>query len=186
MNVEKLVRMLQWCLPLALTAVWSGAPLVAQEKPSTLLLRRTAEVGVQFSDTGDFPPTPLAPPMALKSEKTALQLSLWGTLIPVSVGTALLVGMGNEESGPESGASAFPPLILLTTGYLFGPSLGYFYGGRPGRAWTGVGIRVVGTGAIIAAIAASWDNPDAGGAEAAALFGLGLIAISPHLRHRHR
>ena len=47
--------------------------------------------------------------------------------------------------------------VSFTGGIAAGPSLGYFAIGRPGRAWTGVGLRVLGFGAALGAIGASWN-----------------------------
>jgi uncharacterized membrane protein len=67
-------------------------------------------------DTAPAPATP-----KLKSEALAFRLSLYGTLIPLTIG---LLGVR-----------------LAFLGCLIGPSLGYFYGGLPGRALPGIGIR---------------------------------------------
>ena len=63
--------------------------------------------------------------LGLKSERSAFQQSLYGTIIPI------------------------PTLILTVPGIWFGPSLGYFYAGRSGRAWAGMGVRTLALGCMI-------------------------------------
>jgi len=81
--------------------------------------------------------------LEFKSEATALKWSLLGTLIPISAGAVVALTSDGKQS-PEV------PLILSTTGVTFGPSLGYFYGGRSSRGAQGILIRV-GTEALIGA-----------------------------------
>lgn len=70
----------------------------------------------------------------IKSENTALNYSLLLTLVPTAT------------------------LVLAAPGLIIGPSTGYFYAGMPGRAWTGIGIRVVGIGGMISSFAiCGWD-----------------------------
>jgi len=47
--------------------------------------------------------------------------------------------------------------MAFTGGLVVGPSLGYFYAGQRGRAWRGLGLRILGYGALFGAVAASWD-----------------------------
>jgi len=69
----------------------------------------------------------------LKSENKAFNLSLWSTLIPTIT------------------------IVASPLGLIAGPSMGYFYGGAPGRGWLGIGIRTAGVGGMIVSFAASWD-----------------------------
>lgn len=96
---------------------------------------------------------PARAPAQLPSESAAFGRSLWGTIVPVSVG--LVIGAGNEgpNGNAETGALGF---LAFTGGLVVGPSLGYFYAGERGRAWRGLGLRVLGFGALIGAAAASW------------------------------
>lgn len=91
------------------------------------------------------------------SESVAFGRSLLGTLIPVGVGWALMASDYNETGLDENTTAGTVGLLSFTGGLLVGPALGYFYAGESGRAWTGVGLRALGFGAIIAAAAASWD-----------------------------
>jgi hypothetical protein len=51
-----------------------------------------------------------------------------------------------------------PTIVLTLPGIIVGPSLGYFYGGMPGRAWTGIGLRVVGVGGVVSSfVICGWD-----------------------------
>ena len=87
------------------------------------------------------------------SPSGAAAWSGWGTLLPVGAGVALMAAAGN---GPDPSASLTGAGVLLFTGGIaVGPSLGYFAIGRPRRAWTGVGLRVLGFGAAMGAIGAS-------------------------------
>lgn len=63
----------------------------------------------------------------IKSENTALLYSGLGTLTPVGLGLAV------------SDGSVFK---VAATGIIVGPSLGYFYGGEPGRGLRGITIRL--------------------------------------------
>lgn len=71
-----------------------------------------------------------------KSESTALQWSLFGTLVPLAAG----VGLAAAVSGPDE--NPVPPLVLMGSGLIIGPSLGYFYGGRSNRGMQGIAIRL--------------------------------------------
>ncbi len=88
------------------------------------------------------------------SESAALGRSLWGTIVPIGVGWAILA----SSNGPDqNGATAAVGGLSFTGGLVVGPSLGYFYAGQSGRAWRGIGLRVLGLGTLIGAAAASWD-----------------------------
>jgi hypothetical protein len=73
-------------------------------------------------------------PVKEKSELFALALSALGTAVPISI---YLFG-GDWRT--------------LAYGGIFGPSLGYFYGGLPGRAFVCMGLRTLGVGAAFAAL----------------------------------
>lgn len=69
-----------------------------------------------------------------KSPSTAFKYSLWGTIAPL------------------------PTLVLTLPAIIVGPSLGYFYGGKPGRAWLGIGLRTAGLGGMVSSFAiCGWD-----------------------------
>jgi hypothetical protein len=67
-----------------------------------------------------------------KSEEAALRYSLFGTLLPL--GTGAIMGAAGEFGGSE--------IVIMGTGLVVGPSLGYFYGGCPGRGVAGIGTRI--------------------------------------------
>lgn len=70
----------------------------------------------------------------VKSEQKALNYSLLGTLLPL------------------------PTVILAVPGLWFGPSFGYFYADRLGRAWAGIGIRTLAIGGMISSFGiCGWD-----------------------------
>ncbi len=56
----------------------------------------------------------------LKTESHAFKESFWGTVGPL------------------------PTIAFAVPSLVFGPSLGYFYAEKPGRAWAGIGIRMLG------------------------------------------
>lgn len=115
---------------LVATFLLCGASLSAQEK--TILLLSYAQTTV--ADTASPNPAPNQKNPLLKSENKAFNLSLWCTVLP----TLTLIG------------SPF--------GLIAGPSIGYFYGGVPGRGWFGIGIRTVGVGGMISSFAiCGWD-----------------------------
>src|SRR5690349_22667086 len=105
----------------------------------------------------------------MKSENTALMLSLAGTVVPAAVSAP--AAFGDEEN--VGAAWVFLGALLL------GPSVGHFYSDRPGRALAGIGIRGVAMVGLGGAIAASWDseNSDAD-ALAVASLGLGAACIA--------
>jgi len=122
----------------------------------------------------------------LKSEDTALWLSLSSTLLPVAAGAAMLAVSDDGSSLGTVGA------LLFGTGLYFGPAVGYWYGGAGGRGWKSVGIRF-GTGFLtslgVLAICGGndgencnfFDSGDEGAVAAAsilALAGMGAIAFS--------
>lgn len=110
------------------------------------------------------------PAFTPKSPDLAVGLSLLGTVVP----TAL--ALQNRNGG---GAG-----WLMFYGMFFGPSTGYFYAGRTGRAFGGAGTRL-GFGALAAlGITAScggdvlWGCKDEKTANAVAVVGLALIGLS--------
>ena len=105
----------------------------------------------------------------LMSEGTATQLSVFGTLIPIGLGAFIASSRHGREyqhqyssewyGGPRTvtiheGPDQTVPVLLISSGIIIGPSLGYFYAGRPGRAFAGMGLRTaIGFGALIGAFA---------------------------------
>ncbi len=72
--------------------------------------------------------------IGLKSPERAFRHSALGTFVPL------------------------PTLILTVPGLIVGPSLGYFHAGMPGRAWSGIGLRVLGIGGMVSSFAiCGWD-----------------------------
>ena len=83
-----------------------------------------------------------------KSGKTALLLSLLGTAVPVAASAPFIW----ETSGTSlAEASA----VVCVGAILVGPSLGHFYAARPGRAFAGIGIRVLASAGVVLAGLAS-------------------------------
>lgn len=93
-----------------------------------------------------------------KSESTALSLSAFGTGLPL--GAAPFVGGGASVG-------------IVLGGAVFGPSLGHFYAGRPGRALLGIGIRSAAVVALAVAIGNAWENEGSG----ATALGIGSLIV---------
>lgn len=99
------------------------------------------------------------------SEKTATRLSAFATIVPAGLGLIVAlsqkgedyrvtVGMYGESEIVHRSPNRFAPFLLISSGVVLGPSLGYFYAGRPGRAFAGMGIRTaIGFGTLIGAFA---------------------------------
>ncbi len=110
-------------------------------------------VGSTFTLAADT----IQPPF--KSPSRAFTYSLVGTLAPL------------------------PTLVLTLPAIIVGPSLGYFYGGMPGRAWLGIGLRTAGMGGMVLSfVICGWDcGPGDSGydiAWATFLAGGGLTVVS--------
>jgi hypothetical protein len=111
------------------------------------------------------------------SPGSASTYSLLGTLIPGALCAASLVMAGSEENSGEDNTEA----IMFMTGFVglwFGPGIGYLYAHHPWGFWRGALIRIGGTGAMIASIAVSWDDPDASGGWGLFLGGAAIIVGS--------
>ncbi len=93
-----------------------------------------------------------------KSETTALSLSLFGTGLPFA-------------AAPLAGGGTGAGIVL--GGAVFGPSLGHFYAGRPGRALLGIGIRSASVVALAVAIGNAWEHESGG----AAALGIGSVIV---------
>lgn len=110
----------------------------------------------------------------LKSEDTALWLSLGSTLLPVAAGAVMIAASDDDSSLNTVGA------LLASSGLYFGPAVGYWYGGASGRAWKGVGIRL-GTG-IVAGLAITMictsGNCDILDDDSGAMAGASLVALA--------
>lgn len=93
----------------------------------------------------------------MKSETTALLLSLLGTVVPMAMSAPFVHG-GSSEEGSDTADFVFLGALVL------GPSLGHFYAGRPLRALAGIGVRTACLFATAAGLALSWDSESTGGA----------------------
>ena len=120
------------------------------------------------------------------SESKATALSALGTVIPTGLGLILASAQsgGGDQYGYHDGESQAAPALLIFSGIYVGPSLGYFYAGRPGRAFAGIGFRTaIGFGALIGAFATcGWNCGEGDGAYNAAwgimIIGGALVAGS--------
>lgn len=86
---------------------------------------------------------PTGRPSDRKSPALAEGLSIGGTVTPMLVPFVL---------GPRIGGPVFSPgrrlvigVVSVGSGLTFGPALGHFYAGNGARAWTGIGLRAVGS-----------------------------------------
>jgi hypothetical protein len=158
-------------LVLAGLAVVSG--LAAAETAGSFLREGSAVVSPGSADE----PTP-----SIKSGRTALLWSLFGTMVPVVTSSLYR----NDENANLTGA-------VLAGGLIIGPSLGHFYSARPGPALVGIGIRTL-TGAAVAAAAVELaDDGNDYDLEVLGVVGLIVgtaslvwdIASAPHSAHVH-
>lgn len=107
-----------------------------------------------------------------KSPGTATGLAVGGLLVPAAFITLLATSDGSGGGGEAATA------LFMFGGTIFGPGLGHAYAGDSGRFWKGAGLRTLAWGGFIAALAASWDNPDASGAGAVAVGSMALYLVS--------
>lgn len=77
------------------------------------------------------------------SKPAALTLSLAGTLAPIAAGAVFWASQGDEglAGGYRRGPERVAPAMIMASGVVLGPALGYWYGGRVGRGFLGVGLR---------------------------------------------
>jgi hypothetical protein len=76
------------------------------------------------------------------SENTAFHISLWSTVVPVAAGAAYWMTQTNPDpTDPFGGPVRAGPSMIMASGLVFGPMLGYSAAGLSGRGWKGVGIR---------------------------------------------
>jgi len=154
MKTPGVLRIIRFCFTVSVVAGWGGESPTAQEKPKTLLLWQNGGIGQkeQLLDSTLSAQSKILPEP--KSEGTALALSLAGTLVPIAVGMAILAqhGFGSSQltryyaSGQvlyhyEERPKVAVPFALIAGGAIFGPSLGYLYGGQGEHALTGAAIR---------------------------------------------
>jgi hypothetical protein len=114
------------------------------------------------------------PKEEFRSPGTATGMSVAGFLVPI--GLTVLLSTGDSGAGGESPSAVLGLTIL--TGSIFGPGLGHVYAGETGRFWKGAGLRTLSWGGFIAAMAMSWDNPNAEGASGIAFGSIGLYLVS--------
>lgn len=84
----------------------------------------------------------------LPSPSRATKLSLIATALPVAAGIVLHKDESEGSSNDIAG-------VLVISGVIIGPSVGYFYGGCAGRGGVGIAIRtgvVIGTVVALAAV----------------------------------
>jgi len=122
----------------------------------------------------------------LKSENTALKYSAASTVVPIAAGVLWWsldspekVNYFDHYGGYIGSYHKEPdrtvPLLLISTGIMVGPSIGYFYGGRATRGMTGLCIRA-GTAVLTAIVADAVANnqPDVFLAETFAGYAVGI------------
>jgi len=108
----------------------------------------------------------------IKSGKTALLTSLLGTAVPIAASAPFIW----EKSGTSlAKASA----VVGTGAILLGPSLGHFYAERPGRAFAGIGIRALGSAAVVVgSLGGITEAGSTSGQEALAVIGCIVVGAS--------
>ena len=141
MKTRRTLKAIYFSFPVIVATV-GNALLYAQERVNTLTGFQNGWIGYGVPHESHSSSLDESRNLKLKSENTALALSLGGTLIPMGVGTALVLAATDANSIKSEG-SYLAGNILFASGLYFGPSLGYFYGGRSDRAWKGIGVRFV-------------------------------------------
>ena len=110
------------------------------------------------------------------SAEAAYKTSLWGTVLPVAAGAAILIAQGGGDHD-RTGAE-----LLLWGGSLFGPALGYTETGLGGRALQGIGIRagieLLTLAAAVGVCGMNCNDNQETGANIVLLGGLSLVTIS--------
>jgi len=159
-------------LVLVSTSLWNSKPILAEQNSNLWLTEKfSLESHVNYKTQDSLNQAQLSANLNQKSENAALALSALGTLIPI--------GLGLAATGASEGPEGSPlPGIMILSGVLVGPSLGYFYGGLPWRGLASMGLRLGGTVAVGAAIAISWNDADNSSAEMLAWSGAALLVGS--------
>lgn len=146
MKKRKKFEAARLCFPVILLIFCAATSLGAQEKPKSPLPKQENERFLANPGSAVlFPGFEQTLPKR-KSEKTALVLSLAGTLVPIAAGTSAWAKHGFKRdqlgryyaSGPvlfyyRGPSTPIAPFGLIASGAIFGPSLGYLYGGLPER-----------------------------------------------------
>lgn len=159
------------CLVLCLVPGLRGTTLAQEpERPGP----RLTEYDVAAEPDTDAPGPASAD---LKSESTALTLSLASTLAPLALGIALIAADGDDY---DSGSTGEIGAVLAGSALYFGPAVGYWYGGAAGRGWKGVGIRfAVGAATTLGALAiCGGDRCSIWGDDDGATAGAGLLLLA--------
>ena len=125
------------------------------------------------------------------SEQTAYRMSLLGTIVPIVAGAGILVAQGGGSDDRTA------PALLITSGLIVGPFLGYGAAGMGGRGLRGIGVRAgLSLATIMASIAICGMDCTNGQtkydtANLVAIGGVGLVAVAAaydvsRLRHNMR
>ena len=97
--------------------------------------RADSTLGSAGSDVEELP--------GIKSERSALLLSVLGTATAAACAPLVFESSGSDAAG-----------FVLVGALILGPSLGHFYAERPGPAFAGIGIRLLaGAGVALGALA---------------------------------
>lgn len=91
-----------------------------------------------------------------KSQKTALRLSLGGTLIPVVAGGVIFFGFAKRFENWDDGKSILA-VSIAGSGIIFGPAFGHIYA-HQGRRYLLKGFLLRGLPVGLLAAAAAWAN----------------------------
>ncbi|MCI0330504.1 MAG: hypothetical protein L0196_06070 [candidate division Zixibacteria bacterium] len=126
-----------------------GVSLTQKEETAVLFYG-----GVRLGSLGALWPQPNS------LENKAALLSILGTAVPSAIGGAYaLVCRGSGSCALDE---HWPIVVVAAgSGILFGPSLGYFYGGRPGRGLGGIGVRLAIAGGAAAVAGIIWSGSSA-------------------------
>lgn len=157
----KSITNLFWCVALSLLSANSlvTCPAVAQgQQPVVLSVERFMLGGVRHAWQTDS----LSAIQGLPSPSKAVSLSLASTMLPIVAGFVVWAAQkpehivehydGNATWEYDKDPDRTLPLVLIATGVMFGPSVGYVYGDCGNRGGAGILIRgIVGTATITTA-----------------------------------
>lgn len=123
--------------------------------------------GAVLLATGSAAAQDSAPPFRPRSERVAFTASLLSTVLPAALALQM-------HSHPEAQG------WLLAYATFLGPSAGYFYAGKPGRAFTGLGLRLgITVAAVVGAYATcGWTCTGNSASDTILYIGIGALAAS--------
>ena len=177
---------------LVLIATAAGPARAAAQRSPTLGRGCVSGGSIGIGACPDSAPRPGLRLSGLESEGSAFRWALLGTVVPVAAGAAIIAldrpklttfqgPNGEVYGGNYREPDRTLPALLIMTGVLFGPSLGYLNSDRAGHGWA---MFVLRTGVLFGSSFAAmgicgWDcSPGSGDAVAGAVIGLAGLGFT--------